>query len=150
MTWSPRIFYGTFGAANLGLILYGLLALFNPQILTDSFSVRIYQFPPEASAALAYLEALFRLLGFFNLLAGSLGLWFLWRYRRNPQAWLAGTVITVSLLAYLAPVIFDNTVGHIGFFEIVEHLLFAAMFTVGVLHLFQRKDADGKDRHSNG
>lgn len=148
MTWRPRIFYGTFGAANLGLILYGLLALLNPQFLTDSFSARVDKFQPEASAALTYLAALFRLLGFFNLLIGGLGIWLLWQHRRNPQPWLGRTVTTVSLLAYLAPVIFDNTVGHIGFFEIVEHLLFAAMLVVGIFHVFRRKD-DEKDRYSN-
>ncbi len=148
MMWSPRIFYGTFGSANLGLILYGLLALLNPQILTDSFSARVYQFPLEASAALAYLTALLRLLGFFNLLAGGLGLWLMWQNWCNPQPWLERTVITVSLLAYLAPVIFDNTVGHIGFFEIVEHLLFAAMLAVFFFRILKRKDIDGKDRYS--
>ena len=149
MIWRTRLFYGAFGAANLGLVLYGLLALFNPQILTDSFSAHVYHFPVEASSALAYLAALFRLLGFFNLLVGSLGLWLIWRHRLNPQPWLARTVMTVSLLAYLAPVIFDNTVGHIGFFEILEHLLFAAMLAVGIFYLFTRKDDDGKNRRSN-
>lgn len=80
-----------------------------------------------------YLAALYRLLGFFNLLAGSLGVWFLWRHRLDPQPWLARTAMAVTLLAYLAPIIFDNTVGHIGFFEILEHLLFAAMLVVGIL-----------------
>jgi hypothetical protein len=135
--WRSRSFYGTFGVANLGLILYGVLALLNPQVLTDSFSARVYQFPSEASAALAYLAALFRLLGFFNMLVGILGLWLLWRHWRNPQSWLGRTVITVSLLAYLAPVIFDNTVGHIGLFEILEHILFVAMLAVGMLYLFK-------------
>jgi len=148
MMWKRRLFYGTFGAANLGLILYGLLALLNPQILTDSFSARVYQFPPDASAALAYLAALYRLLGFFNLLTGGLGVWLLWQNWRNPRPWLERTVITVSLLAYLAPVIFDNTVGYVGFFEILEHLLFAAMFTVGMFCLFKRID-DGKNKRSN-
>jgi hypothetical protein len=143
MRWRTHILYGTFGTANLGLILYGGLALLNPQILTDSFSARVYQFPPEASAALAYLAALFRLLGFFNLLAGSLGLWLLWHHWRNPQPWLGRTVITVSLLAYLAPIVFDNTVGHIGLFETLEHLLFAAMLAVGIFHLFKGMDANG-------
>lgn len=137
MMWRSRSFYGTFGVANLGLILYGVLALLNPQVLTDSFSARVYQFPSEASAALAYLAALFRLLGFFNMLVGILGLWLLWRHWRNPQSWLGRTVITVSLLAYLAPVIFDNTVGHIGLFEILEHILFVAMLAVGMLYLFK-------------
>lgn len=128
-----RLFYGVYGAANLGLVLYGLLALANPQVLTDSFSAHVYPFPPGASTALTYLAALFRLLGFFNLLAGSLGLWFLWRHRLDPQPWLARTAMAVTLLAYLAPIIFDNTVGHIGFFEILEHLLFVAMLVVGIL-----------------
>lgn len=143
MTWRTRSFYGTFGAASLGLILYGGLALLNPQILTDSFSARVYQFPSEASAALAYLAALFRLLGFFNVLVGILGLWLLWRHWRNPQPWLGRTVITVSLLAYLAPIMFDNTVGHIGLFEILEHILFATMFVVGIFYLFKRTDDNG-------
>lgn len=128
-----RLFYGVYGVANLGLVLYGLLALANPQVLTDSFSAHVYPFPPGASTALTYLAALFRLLGFFNLLAGSLGLWFLWRHRLDPQPWLARTAMAVTLLAYLAPIIFDNTVGHIGIFEILEHLLFVAMLVVGIL-----------------
>lgn len=150
MMWRTRFFYGTLGAANLGLVLYGLLALINPQILTDSFLAHVYRFPAESSYALTYLAALFRLLGFFNILVGSLGLWLLWRHCIDPQLWLERTMMTVSLLAYLAPVIFDNTVGHIGFFEILEHLLFVAMLGVGIFHLRERTDNDGKDRHSNG
>jgi hypothetical protein len=68
-----RLFYGVYGAASLGLVLYGLLALANPQVLTDSFAAHVYSFPPGASTALIYLAALYRLLGFFNLLVGSLG-----------------------------------------------------------------------------
>ena len=138
MTWRNRLFYGTFGAANLSLVLYGLLALLNPQILTDFFSEHVYRFPADASSALTYLAALFCLLGFFNVLVGSLGLWLLWHYRLNPQPWLKRTVMMVSLLTYLCPVIFNNTVGYIGFFEILEHLLFAAILAVGSFHLFTR------------
>jgi hypothetical protein len=148
--WKTGVVYIVYGSANLGLILYGLLALLNPQVLTDSFSARVYDFPPDASAALTYLAALYRLLGFFNLLVGSLGLWLLWRHHLDPQSWLMRTAIAVPLLAYLAPIIFDNTVGHIGFFEILEHLLFAAMFAVGIFHVLKRKDDRGKDRHPNG
>jgi hypothetical protein len=80
---------------------------------------------------------------------GGLGLRLLWKNWHSPQPWLARTGMTVSLLAYLAPVIFDNTAGHIGSFEILEHLLFAAMLAVGILHWFTRKDNDGKNKHSN-
>jgi hypothetical protein len=122
--------------------------LFNPQVLTDSFSAHVYRFPADSSSALTYLAALFRLLGFSNVLVGSLGLWLLWHHHLNPQPWLERTVMMVSLPAYLAPVIFDNTVGHIGFFEILEHLLFAAMLAVGLFHLVTRKNDHGENRNS--
>jgi hypothetical protein len=45
-------------------------------------------------------------------LSGSLGLWLLWQHRLDPQPWLAYSA--TLLLAYLAPIVFDNTVGHFG------------------------------------
>ena len=111
----------------------------NPQILTDSFLTHVYRFPSDASFAFTYLAALFRLLGFFNVLVGSLGLWLLWHHRLNPQPWLGRTVMLVPLLAYLAPVIFDNTVGHIGFFEIVEHIVLAVMFAEVIFHVVKKE-----------
>lgn len=39
-----RLFYG----------VYGLLALANPQVLTDSFAAHVYSFQPGASTALTY------------------------------------------------------------------------------------------------
>jgi len=124
-----------FGIANLGLFLYGLLALFQPGILYETFARQVDQFPADAQAAAGYLLALYRLLGFFNLLVGLAGLGLLWRFSIEPQPWLAWFVIGLSLLAYLAPLVFDNTVGEIGFFEVIEHILFAAMLVVGLARL---------------
>lgn len=130
-----RLFFIVFGISDLGLVLYGLLALFQPSVLYETFSQHVYQFPPGAEVAVGYLLALYRLLGFFNLLAGLTGLFLLWRFSVEPQPWLAWFVIGLSLLAYIAPLVFDNTVGEIGVFEIIEHLLFAAMFVVGLTKL---------------
>lgn len=78
---NERLFFITFGAANLGLLLYGLLGLILPGTLLDTFSQRVYRFPAEADAAAGYLLALYRLLGFFNLLIGSANLFLLWQFQ---------------------------------------------------------------------
>jgi len=145
--WNSRFFYTVYSAANLGLVLYGLLALLNPQFLTDTFSTHVFRFPPDASGALIYLAALYRLLGFFNLLVGSLGLFLLWRHWRTPQPWVRLTAISLSLLAYLAPIIFDNTVGSIGIFEVIEHILFVAMVAAGFFQFSWLKPPGSQESH---
>ena len=130
-----RFLFIAYGIANLGLMLYGLLALFQPGILLEPFSLYVYDFPNEASEAVLYLAALFRLLGAFNLFLGCLGLALLWQYRLSQQKWILLTIMASSLLSYIAPIVFDNTVGHIGFFEILEHILFVAMVAAGIIML---------------
>lgn len=117
--------------ANLGLTLYGALALVTPDILLKPFLLYIDGFPKDATKA--YLEALFRLLGFFNCIPGVLGLLLLYHWHSSHEAWLLRTVIVSTILVYLGPMIFDNTVGSIGFFEIVEHTLFALVIILGVV-----------------
>jgi hypothetical protein len=132
---SHRIFFITYGLANLGLILYGILAIVVPDILFETFSLHVYQFPEDATIAIQYLSALFRLLGFFNFIVGSIGLVMLRRYQIDPQRWILYLVTASSLITYLGPITFDNTVGHIGFFEIVEHILFIGMIFSGSMIL---------------
>jgi len=134
-----RIFFIIYGIANAGLILYGLLALSNPNILLESFSVYVYRFPSDATLAVEYLSALFRLLGLFNLILGVLGFVLLWRYRISHQAWLIYTVIALTVFSYLGPIILDNTVGNIGSFEIIEHIIFVSMLISAIPILFKRK-----------
>lgn len=130
-----RSFFIAYAAANLGLVVYGAVALMMPSILLDPFSLHVYQFPDSAATAVVYLAALFRLLGFFNLILGLLNLLLLQRYRISRQTWILLTVVASSLLTYLGPIVFDNTVGRIGFFEIVEHVLFVTMVLSGVVML---------------
>ncbi len=130
-----RLFFIAYAAGNLSLVMYGFLALIRPSILLDPFSLHVYQFPDGASRAVTYLAALFRLLGFFNLIVGLLGLLLLLRYRISRQTWILRLVMASSLLAYLGPIVFDNTVGSIGFFEMIEHILFVAMVLSGIVML---------------
>lgn len=134
-----RFYFLTFGAANAGLILYGLLSLLSPNSLVETFSSSVYQFPATAVTAIAYLSALFRLLGFLNLILGIIGLILLWRFRVSHEPWLKVTVMVVAILAYLGPIIFDNTVGRIGAFEFIEHILFAGMLLSALTMIFSRQ-----------
>jgi len=128
-----RLFFFTFGTANIGLILYGLLTLIAPNTLVDSFSSHVYRFPANATLAVEYLTALFRLLGFLNLILGITGVLLLWRYKIDNQPWQLYSIIVISSLAYLGPIVFDNMVGTIGFFEMIEHVIFAAMILSAIM-----------------
>jgi len=130
-----RFFFITYVTANLSLAVYGLFALLAPSVLLEPFSQHIYRFPADANTAVGYLAALFRLLGFFNLILGVLSLLLMRRYHISRQTWILQIIITTSLLAYLGPIVFDNTVGSIGFFEIIEHILFVAMVVSGITML---------------
>lgn len=130
-----RLFFITYTAANLSLILYGTLALLTPKILLEPFSVHVYRFPDDATRAITYLAAMFSLLGFFNLILGTLGLLILRRFRVTGQEWHLKIVIFSTAIAYVGPIVFDNTVGSIGIFEIVEHILFVSVVILGFIML---------------
>ena len=139
MASRQKFFFIIYITANLCIVVYGVLALLTPSILLEPFSLHVYRFPDDAHIAVGYLAALFRLLGFFNLILGVLGLLLLRRYIISRQTWILRIVITASLLSYLGPIVFDNTVGSIGFFEIIEHILFAAMVLSGITMLRDRE-----------
>jgi hypothetical protein len=132
-----RIFFITYIAANVGLITYGIIALIQPDILLEPFLAHVYQFPAEATRATIYLSALYRLLGYFNIIPGVFGLLILHRYWVTRQAWYLNVVIVSTILTYLGPVVFDNTIGTIGFFELLEHILFVLVLISGFFMLRQ-------------
>ncbi len=143
-----RDFFVVYGIANASLIIYGLLALITPNILMESFSTHVYIFPENAVKAISYLSALFRLLGFLNLILGILGSLLLWQYRIKQQAWIAYTAIAITNLSYLGPIVFDNTAGSIGPFEIIEHIIFAAMILSGLVMVSNEKKMNAINRQA--
>ena len=130
-----RFFFITYTIANLGLIIYGLLALIKPDILLKTFLTHVYQFPPEASYATTYLSGLYRLVGYFNIIPGVIGLLILYRYWDTRHFWYLKIVIASTILSYLGPVVFDNTVGTIGFFEKLEHIILVMILVTGFIML---------------
>jgi multisubunit Na+/H+ antiporter MnhC subunit len=130
-----RIFFITYTVANIGLILYGIIALIQPGILLEPFFMHVYQFPSEATNAITYLAGLYRLIGYLNRIPGILGLVILHRYLSTRQTWNLKFVIAATSFSYLGPIVFDNTLGRIGFFEILEQVLFLTMLIVGFMML---------------
>ena len=76
------------------------------------------------------------MLGYFNLILGVLCLYLLYGYRESKKL---SFVIIALPLAYLGPITFDNTVGSIGVFEMIEHILFAAMILAGAAVLVKKE-----------
>jgi hypothetical protein len=68
-----------YSIANAGLVLYGLLLLWMPGLLLTSLYQPAAVFP-EDTFWIFRLSSLIRLLGYFNLLLGAVGLFLLWRY----------------------------------------------------------------------
>ena len=130
-----RIFFITYIAANMGLILYGIIALIQPEVLLKPFLTHVYRFPPEATNATTYLSGLFRLVGYFNIIPGVVGLLILYRYWDTRHSWHLKIVIASTIMSYLGPVVFDNTVGTIGFFEILEHIILVMILITGFIML---------------
>ena len=128
-----RLFFAVYGAANFGLLLYGVSVLVSPDILLKPFLLHVYRFPVEAATATVYMAALFRLLGYFNIIPGVLGLFLLRRMTISTEKWMLAMVIGSTVLAYLGPIVFDNTVGSIGFFEVIEHILFLFVIILGII-----------------
>jgi hypothetical protein len=130
-----HFFLITYLAANVGLIAYGILALVQPGILLEPFNTHVYQFPVEAEIPITYLSGLYRLIGYLNIIPGVLGLLILHRYWVTRLGRYLKMVIAITILTYLGPIVFDNTVGTIGFFEIFEHILFGMILISGLMML---------------
>ena len=125
-----RAFLIDHSIANAGLILYGPLLIWRPVVLWDSLSLPVTQLP-ESDFWIDRLLPVFRLLGYLNLLLGVLGLFLIWRYQISRQPRLGYAVVTSTILAYLAPIVYDNTAGMHGPFEILELIISAVMFLTG-------------------
>lgn len=52
---------------------------------------------------------------------------------------LSAAALGVLILSYPGLVVFDNTVGTIGFFEILEHILFIALLAAGSWTILSRQ-----------
>lgn len=122
---------------TLGLAAYGMMAIFNPEVLAGGFNRFTKQdwnqFQTGGHLVAAYIALLWRLIGAFNLAAGLTLTFVIWKWLQPGHKWAWMTLLLGNLIAYLSPMALDITVRSIEFFEVIEFLLFGFFVTTMVL-----------------
>ncbi|MFW9767207.1 MAG: hypothetical protein ACFFF9_14680 [Candidatus Thorarchaeota archaeon] len=121
---------------TLGLAVYGVMAMINPEVLAAGFHTFTDQdwllFQTGNSVVAAYIVLLWRLIGIFNLMAGVVLSFIVWKWLKFGNSWSWITLFTGTILAYLGPIITDLTVQSIEIFEVIEFALFG-LFLITML-----------------
>jgi hypothetical protein len=123
--------------ADVGIVLYGVLAVTTPSLLTagyerysgTSWASLVAQAPETA----AYLLVVYRMVGGLNVALGfTLIAIIVGPFRRGDRwAWFA--VLCGNLLGFGVPMTYDQITGAIGFFEILEYVAIAAVLVALVI-----------------
>ncbi|MFW9792783.1 MAG: hypothetical protein ACFFEE_00655 [Candidatus Thorarchaeota archaeon] len=126
---------------TLGLVFYGVMTLFTPEVLAAGFNTFTGQewlnFKTGNSVVAGYIVLLWRLIGIFNVMAGIVLTFIVWKWLRAGSKWSWIVLFTGTVLAYAGPIITDLTVQSIEIFEIIEFALFG-LFLVSMLLLRDR------------
>jgi len=113
---------------TIGLAVYGMMAIFDPEILASGFS-RFTKFDWQGfrngqPAVATYVTFLWRLIGAFNLAAGLTLTLLTWKWFVPGRPWAWVTLLAGTSIAYLSPMSMDLTVKSIELLEVVEFALF--------------------------
>ncbi len=123
--------------ATLGLAFYGVIALFNPEVLASGFNRFTgqgwVQFAAENHNITAYVTLLWRLIGGFNLAAGVTLTFIAWKWLQPARRWAWTALLLGTLIAYLSPMSLDLTVRSIEIFEVLEFLVFGSFVATMLL-----------------
>lgn len=113
---------------TLGLVVYGIMGIFNPEVLAggfNSFTKQDWQqFQIESSIVAGYVTLLWRLIGGFNLAAGLTLTLVVWKWLQPGCRWAWMALLLGNLIAYISSISLDITTRSIEFFEVIEFLLF--------------------------
>lgn len=118
--------------AGAGIVLYGVLALFDPSMLTAGFETFTGGSWPAFAAtegdAAEFILIEFRLLGGLNVNIGMLLVAIATTAFRRGDRWSWWVLLLGNTLAYGIPMVYDQVVGYIGVFEILEYVALAAVY----------------------
>jgi hypothetical protein len=121
---------------TIGLVVYGVMAIFNPEILAGGFNrftkQEWGQFQLNSQDVAGYVTLLWRLLGGFNLAAGLMLTLIVWKWLLPGRRWAWITLLLGTFIAYLSPMSLDLSVRSIEVFEVIEFMLFG-LFAVTML-----------------
>jgi hypothetical protein len=117
--------------ADLGVLLYGFLALAMPESLTPGYEAFTGHSWPGLVASdprmAEFLVLLFRLLGALNVAAGLAGLLIAVVPFRSGARWSWYALLALNGVAFGAPITYDQVVGAIGVPEVLELVAFAVI-----------------------
>ncbi len=129
-----RFAWAAIAIADLGVLLYGMLALAMPESLAPGYEAFTGRSWPGLVAsdprAAEFLVLLFRLLGALNVAAGLAGLLIAVVPFRSGARWSWFALLAVNAVAFGAPITYDQVVGAIAVPEVLELLAFAVILLV--------------------
>ena len=117
--------------ADAGIVLYGVLALATPAILTAGYEH--YSGQPwtslvaQAPETAAYLLLVYRMVGGLNVALGITLIAIIVGPFRRGERWAWFTLLGANVLGFGVPMTYDHITGAIGFFEILEFVAIAAV-----------------------
>lgn len=126
-----RFAWAAIAVADLGVLLYGFLALAMPEALAPGYEAFTDRIWPDLVASdprtAEFLVLLFRLLGALNVAAGLAGLLIALIPFRSGARWSWFALLAVNVVAFGAPITYDQLVGAIGVPEVLELVAFAVI-----------------------
>jgi hypothetical protein len=117
--------------ADAGIVLYGVLAVATPSLLTagyESYSGTSWaSLVARAPDTAAYLLLVYRMVGGLNVALGITLLAIIVGPFRRGERWAWFTVLGGNVLGFGVPMTYDQITGAIGFFEVLEFVAIAAV-----------------------
>lgn len=124
-------------AADVGIVLYGVMAVAMPQALTagyESYTGSTWaNLDTGAAADASYVLLLYRLVGGLNIGLGLVLIAVVVGAYRRGERWAWFTILAGNAVGFGAPMAYDQVTGAIGTFEVLEFVAVAAVLVALVL-----------------
>jgi hypothetical protein len=120
--------------ADAGIVLYGVLAVATPSLLTagyESYSGTFWtSLVARAPETAAYLLLVYRVVGGLNVALGITLIALIVGPFRRGERWAWFTLLIGNVIGFGVPMTYDQITGAIGFFEILEVVAIAAVLAL--------------------
>lgn len=119
-------------AADVGVLLYGLMAVSDPSIFGEGYRTYTGQdwsaLQATSPRTAEYVSLLARVVGGLNVGIAVAAITMILAGFRRRQAWSWYGLLAVNTIGYGTPIAFDLTVGSIGIFERLEQVLIILVY----------------------
>lgn len=117
--------------ADAGIVLYGVLAVATPSLLTAGYErysgTSWTSLAARAPETAAYLLLVYRMVGGLNVALGITLISLIVGPFRRGERWAWFTLLGGNVLGFGVPMTYDQITGAIGFFEVLEVVAIAAV-----------------------